>query len=129
MIFTPFHLSLRYFLNILSIIFQFTSENNQNAHIYTENQMQHNNILVSNNCDLVCVIIGSTVTHPEVKLTHPRNDKVPVVMIEVLGRNYYAYQKSSLRTTLNSKQVASVCFMILIRFSCQKLDAWSHLLD
>ena len=30
------------FLNILSIIFQFASENNQNAPIYTENQMQHN---------------------------------------------------------------------------------------
>ena len=91
--------------------------------------MQHNNILVSNNCDLVRVIIGSTVTHPEAKLTHPCNDKVPVVIIEVLGRNYYAYQKSSLRTKLNSKQVASICFMILIRFSCQKQDAWSHLLD
>ena len=41
-IFIPFHLSLHYFLNILSIIFQFASENNQNAPIYTENQMQHN---------------------------------------------------------------------------------------
>ena len=78
MIFIPFHLSLRYFLNILRIIFQFASENNQSAPIYTENQMQHNNILVSNNCDLLCVIIGSTFTHPEAKLTHPRNDKVPV---------------------------------------------------
>ena len=78
MIFIPFHLSLHYFLNILSIIFQFASENNQNAPIYTENQMQHNNILVSNICDLVCLIIGSPVMHPEAKLTHPRNDKVPV---------------------------------------------------
>ena len=36
------------------------------------------NILESNICDLVCVTIGSTVTHPEAKLMHPRNDKVPV---------------------------------------------------
>ena len=78
MTFIPFHLSLHYLSNILSIIFQFASENNQNAPIYTENQMHHNKYLVSNICDLVCVTIGSTVTHPEAKLMHPHYDKVPV---------------------------------------------------
>ena len=44
--------------------------------IYTENQMQCKNILVSNICDLVCMIICSTVRHPEAKLMRPHNDKV-----------------------------------------------------
>ena len=50
-------------------------------------------------------------------------------MTEVLGCNYYAYQKSSLQSKFNSKQVEFVFFIIPIWFSCQKEDAWSDLLD